>query len=474
MDYSNDKEYMDALKSSDFKKVCVLPFIHLATTTEGNARLCCKVSRHNPITDENGKPYNVNTHSIKEIWESEYMRDVRMRLLKGEQIPQCSVCWKEEETFYTEWNDSKDSKLPSKRRKENQKWNHKPDTKIQQAYKGEMLIEPKIRYFDIRLSNLCNLKCRMCWPQFSSQIAKEQQQYANTGQDTHYRDYNVPEWDTERLWQGISDNSLHIEEITFVGGEPTMHSEMYDLLEKLIATDVAKNIRLKLTTNLTNVQQRFLDMLPHFASVIVNTSLDGIGAVNNYVRHPSKWDALEANLDKLLALTTEMELAVNVTPVVQAYTIFDLGNIVKWYCTKWIDYPNKFKFTMAPDLLYDPSYLSAKLLSRDAKDRWYHEVFVPTLDWIDNLIENINDYEEEVRNNWRHFLDIRERFVNIAMYIEVMKLNDEGKLTFMAHSSTYSEDRDSLVVKLKNYTAQLDKHRGESIYDIIPDWDDLF
>ena len=62
------------------KNFCILPFIHLATTTEGTCRLCCKVSKHNVILDDNGVPYNVNTHSIDEIWNSNHYREIRHKV----------------------------------------------------------------------------------------------------------------------------------------------------------------------------------------------------------------------------------------------------------------------------------------------------------------------------------------------------------------------------------------------------------
>jgi len=171
------------------KNFCILPFIHLATTTEGHCRLCCKVSKHDVICDDNGNPYNVNTHTINEIWNSNHYTQLRQRVLNDERLPECKICWTEEETFYSAWSKDKTDELPSKRRKENQKWLHKK-TKLKDNI-SDIVSNPRIRYYDIRLSNLCNLKCRMCWPHFSSQIVKEQQQFAKQNLPTHYNDYNV-------------------------------------------------------------------------------------------------------------------------------------------------------------------------------------------------------------------------------------------------------------------------------------------
>ena len=453
------------------KNFCILPFIHLATTTEGHCRLCCKVSRHDVICDESGTPYNVNTHSIDEIWNSAHYKQIRDRVLADEQLPECSVCWREEETFYSEWSKDR-SELPSKRRKENQKWLHREKTRLQEPVET-VISNPRIRYFDIRLSNLCNLKCRMCWPQFSTQIAREQQHFANTGQATWYKDYAVPEWDTARLWQGITDNTVAVEEITFVGGEPTLHDEMYQLLEQFIEQGLSKNIRLKFTTNLTNLQQRLLDAIPHFKNVVINTSIDGVGAVNSYIRHPSDWNTVTRNLDRLSAMLADNNLSINITPVIQIYNIFDLGNLVRWYVEKWIQFPGRLYFGLDLDLLYDPSYLSARVMNRSGRELWYHTVLQPTLDWLDETVNTIETQDSSVSDYWRHIVEVKKLVVNIAKYLEVLRLDDSGKLTFMAYSSSEIENRDQLVDKLAAYTAQLDQHRTESIYDHMPFFDDV-
>jgi len=473
-DYTNDKEFTTALAKPDHKKFCVLPFTHMATTTQGNCRLCCKVSRHDLITDENGVPYNVATHSVEEIWNSKYMRDIRLKLLNDEQIPECRTCWKEEDIFADEWSERPDE-LPSKRRKENQKWLVRETTKLADDWE-DLILKPRIRYFDVRLSNLCNLKCRMCWPQFSTQIAKEQKDFAAQDLPTHYKEYDPAQWNAQQLWQGIMDNSLELEEITFVGGEPTLHSEMYELLELLVEKNLSGNIRLKITTNITNIHQKFLDLMPHFKFTEFNTSIDGVGAVNDYIRHPSKWSTIEANLDKLLALYTARpdNVSVNVTPVIQFYNVFDVGNIVRWYTEKWISIGGGHGFNIVLDLLYDPNHLSANLLSRDGKDQWYKQVFEPTHEWLYSIICDVDNMDANIQNSWRQLAKLMKRFVNLATYLEVVRWDKEqAKLVYMVYSSGEAENKPRLVEELISYTMQLDKHRREQFDRIVPNWIDL-
>ena len=443
------------------KNFCILPFIHLATTTEGTCRLCCKVSKHDVILDDTGTPYNVNTHSIDEIWNSNHYREIRRKIWEDDQkLPECSVCWREEETFYSEWHNDHRDELPSKRRKENQKWLHK-EHKLKETVQ-EIVKNPRIRYYDIRLSNLCNLKCRMCWPHFSSQIVKEQKVFAQQGLPTHYNNYDIVEWDTTRLWNSINEGIVDIEEITFVGGEPTLHDEMYELIDKLVQNNLANKIRLKLTSNLTNIQQRFLDLLHKFNKVEINGSIDGVGEVNNYIRYPSNWNTIEKNIDRLLSISN---VQLNLTPVIQIYNIMHLDRLTRWYTEKWIQEQLGSRFILSYDLLYDPNYLSAKQLNKHAKYMWHSDVYQPVIAYLDDLINSIDNQSQVVRDHWRELDKLKKRIVNIALYIEVLGFDKQNNSWSYWYSDTATPE---LSIELHNYTKQLDNHRGQNILDIFP------
>lgn len=459
--------------SESTKNFCIMPFIHLATTTEGTCRLCCKVSKFDTINRPDGTPYNVNVDSIDDIWNSQHYQDIRARVLADEQLPECKTCWREEEIYHSEWSKYKRGELPSKRRKENQKWLHKEKTKLSEPVR-DIIDIPRIRYFDIRLSNLCNLKCRMCWPHFSSQIVKEQKQFARDGLPTHYKNYDVGEWDTQQLWDGINANLVDIEEISFVGGEPTLHEEIYDLLQRLVDTGLSENIRLKFTTNLTNLQERWLQLFPSFKNIIINGSIDGVGETNDYIRHPSDWRTIEENIDRLIAIRRENFLSITLTPVIQIYNIFNVGEMIEWYVEKWLGLEYKktqLYFALDLDLLYDPNYLSVNLLNATGKSMWYHSVFAPTIKYLEDVIENIETQSQVHQDQWSNVNNIRKKLVNIAQYMEVLKFNEQDRLEFMAYSSERPNPKH--ITALQQYTRQLDKNRNQSVYEIMPNFDEM-
>ena len=456
------------------KNFCVLPFIHLATTTEGTCRLCCKVSKFDTINKPDGTPYNVNVDSIDEIWNSDHYNEIRDRVLADEELPECKTCWREEEIFRSDWSKYKKDELPSKRRIENQKWLRREKTKLTDDWQT-IVDDPQIRYFDVRLSNLCNLKCRMCWPHFSSQIVKEQKDFAKAGLPTHYKNYDVQEWDATLLWQGIENNLIALEEITFVGGEPTLHEGIDQLLDKLVSTGQSKEIRLKYTTNLTNIQPKTIEYMKHFKNTVINGSIDGVGKTNEYIRYPSDWKTIEKNIFKLINLR-RLKYAhwrgtsITLTPVIQIYNVFNIHDLVYWYVENWLNifHMSKKYFILNMDLLYDPSHLSVKRLNNAGKKHWFNTTFIPTIQYLDKIIENVDEYETDTRNYWYVLIELRKKVVNIAIYMETLEwVADDFKLIQMPDLPDTDHDK-KLAKKLADYTKQLDKHRGQDVTDIIP------
>ncbi|MCW5745754.1 MAG: SPASM domain-containing protein [Alphaproteobacteria bacterium] len=75
------------------KTFCALPFQHLCIGPEGTARVCCVA---HDLVSEHGAPMSLNIHTMDEIWNSAYMRNVRRGMLKGERISACEVCYESE------------------------------------------------------------------------------------------------------------------------------------------------------------------------------------------------------------------------------------------------------------------------------------------------------------------------------------------------------------------------------------------
>ena len=71
---------------------------------------------------------------------------------------------------------------------------------------------------------------------------------------------------------------------------------------------------------------------------------------------------------------------------------------------------------------------------------------------------------------WKEIVELRKRIVNIAQYMEVLQFDDNNQLAVIIDDVQPDPE---LIGKLKDYTFQLDKHRKQSIYDIMPHFDEI-
>ena len=246
---------------------------------------------------------------------------------------------------------------------------------------------------------------------------------------------------------------------------------MYDFLKQVTDDGSSKNIRLKITTNLTNLQERLLEYLPQFKKVTLDCSIDGVGKVQEYIRNPSDWETIDRNMNRILELNSNTIL-LNISTVVQVYNSFDLGNLVDWYIEKLTQNTSGLNnVQLMLNKLYDPNYLSMYLINKSARKEWYYDVFVPTNTKLKNIIDNIEDYDETDRWKWKEIEEVRLRILSIAKELGLVYVNSKSKKEIHNPELDWSDDIKYSEQTLKDefiaYTKQLDRHRKENIEDII-------
>lgn len=301
------------------KTFCVLPWMHMAVTTTGIMRVCCNSTPGvNHINKPDGKPYRINRDSVEEAWNSESYRSIRRQFLAGERPAICQPCFREE-----------DSGIRSPRIGWNQRWGEDREYTEDAPF--------AIRYVDLRLGNLCNLKCRMCNPHSSSMWLKDWSDgekslglYGGESElsEEEYASLQAMDWYTKpETWENIYRLADSLDEIYLTGGEPTLIEQQHLLLDYLIENDKAKNIKLKYNTNLTNVPRNLLDKWTRFREVRLNCSIDATGALNRYIRFPSDWAKIEENFKTVRSLPNS---SIQLHCTVQMYNILRLHEFIEW------------------------------------------------------------------------------------------------------------------------------------------------
>ena len=164
------------------------------------------------------------------------------------------------------------------------------------------LVMPDPRWADLRPSNLCNLKCRMCYPDNSTEVAREWAELSSPITDATL-DNSYSKDDLTRLSQRKHYELPELNKVVnlkLLGGEPTVQKEVFTILEKM---EYNEHSKVDITTNASCVTQ-FSNIEPYlkkFAQVGWCISIDGTEQEYEYVRTPAKWDRFNAAVHHLLS-----------------------------------------------------------------------------------------------------------------------------------------------------------------------------
>lgn len=407
---------------------CVLPFTHLFVDEGGQLGPCCMVETRQGNVDETGAPYHISELvSLDSAWDSTFMRNLRQDMRVGRRPPTCARCFQHE-----------DLGIRSYRQVVNERFHH-----LVAAGSGrDDDVPTSLRSADIRLGNLCNLRCRMCGPAASRGLAQETAEIQGWEPDHPYlvaardRDwYERPEF-----WDFLERYAGDLEFLHFGGGEPLLVTQKFDFLQRLAASGLAAGMRLSYITNLTVLPPRIWELWPRFESVVLTVSVDAYGELNSFIRHPSRWQSLAANLETLERDFDRLNLAnVSLNTTVQAYNVLALTELFDYtlaHCRRICPYPNL-------SLLNHPTCLSAQILPPQLKEEaarrlrsfaarklWPAAWRGPELDQFRGAIEGVvqhmmaADHQDEIAEfrRWNEVFDRHRRQSLVTVLPELAPL----------------------------------------------------
>lgn len=298
--------------------ICVLPWTSLFINNQGLVAPCCISTL--PHESTSFKISKKNAASvIPAVWNADYMRDIRVKMLGGEKPAGCSCCYQKEAVS-----------IRSFRQEENKRYRTLlAEVKKNADVKGSA--PAKIRFFHFRLGSNCNLMCRMCAPDNSKGIFREYSEVLPE-RVAEYQQYEESTWcEDDHIWEAILQHSNDAIKIAFSGGEPLLDKKHFHFLKLLIDKDIASNIMLHYSTNLTTIPDEAFSCWPYFSEVALAGSIDGVGLVNDYIRYPSRWE----HIQKTLHFIEENRKKLNITSclihsVVQAYNVMNLTELCEY------------------------------------------------------------------------------------------------------------------------------------------------
>jgi len=330
------------------EKFCVLPWVSLETSPIGTVRPCCLAD--DEITDDTGEKFNLNTANFLDIQNSQHMIKLREDFLAGKKPQTCRRCWNEERSGRT-----------SKRM-------HTLDRLKHMLPEQEWTKDAKpLMFLDLKLGNICNLKCRICGSWSSSTFASEE--LTNLGRDEdkkssyHYTMLKQGAWPRENptFWKEIDQVVDQIQYIEFTGGEPFMIQEHFDMLQGLVDRGVAGNIEIHYNTNGTQYPEDADAIWSHFKLVEIAFSIDDVGERFEYQRSNAVWKEVCRNIGWFKTLREHYSnIRLQVCTTVNVFNVYYIEEVANWIETQGFDF-------VYWNMMHDAYYFSISTLPDPAK-----------------------------------------------------------------------------------------------------------
>jgi len=333
------------------KTICMLPWVSIEASPMGTTRPCCMA--HDEITDENGEKYDLNKTDLETAYHSQYMQQLRRQFRAGEKPATCNRCWEEEAAG----RDSKriHSQVRLKELYKQVDWeNNDPD---------------QLWFVDLKLGNICNLKCRICGSWSSSKWAEEELAYMpdlkDKKQHIAYQWLHQGAWPrkTETFWDNMKSLLPNIKYFEFTGGEPWMIEEHWDLLQYAVDQGYSKNIDIHYNTNATQDPLPHAELWHQFGRVDIAFSIDNVGDRFEYERYGANWQRANEIVDEVHTLrdgygsniTTQLCFTINIQ------NVYYLDELLAWADTKGF---GSIYFNM----MHSPDHMSIQQMTPAAQE----------------------------------------------------------------------------------------------------------
>ena len=283
------------------KTFCIYPWIHLHAYPTGEAYPCCHAEMKPGIVG------NCRTNTLAEIWQDKPMQQLRADMLSETPHAACTRCYEQEESGFF-----------SGRKSANKHHGHHIKKLDQNPF--------EMTYWDIRFSNLCNLKCRSCGHIFSSQWYQDQAKLAGGDWKARNSVLNYAGRTETDMWEQLIPHLDHVEQIYFAGGEPLLMEEHYRILEELVKRG-RFDVRLIYNTNFTHTDLKGRSVFEYwkqFASVAVGASLDDQHDRAAYIRKGTDWHQVIANRAEMIQVCPYVDFYISPTlSIMNAMTLPD-------------------------------------------------------------------------------------------------------------------------------------------------------
>lgn len=337
---------------------CSSPWIHVRLRYDGSFRVC-RWSK-DPSTE-----YNILTHRIRDFYNSNHMRDLRMELLDGVRPKGCASCY---------YEDSFD-KLSGRRRQLLKSAVSLDDFDIsmrssphyemwKNSYENIGHSEYQPVDLQIDLGNICNSACIMCGPESSSRLETEHSKLNRLEPDLFEKPRSYRSWtrDPAAVERFVTEIKAldRLGYIHFLGGETLYDPAFYAICDQLIAAELADKIIVGTTTNGTIYDERIERYIREFKQFHLGISIESVTDLNDYVRWPGKISSILPNIDRFCALRADSRLFISMRITPNIFTAYELGSMIEFLLDKQV-------IAESCNILHSPPMLRIELMPNDIR-----------------------------------------------------------------------------------------------------------
>jgi MoaA/NifB/PqqE/SkfB family radical SAM enzyme len=394
---------------------CMHPFTGLATRSDGAVMACC---RSHPVG-------NIQEQTLEEIWNNDTMKRIRKQVLNNDRPSECAPCFNLEDQGVESLRQRHIAGVIPEARV-----NLYPDAL--DALDEDYSMPFEIPTMEIKLNNLCNLKCRMCHPMDSTSwndYKEVEEFYVKEGNFMveEIRKLNLMKKpyldkfdDNPNWWNSFEKLLPYFRRVEFAGGEPLMDPQHYRILDML--APYGENIELKYATNGTTTGikggRTIHDYWPKFKSVAVNVSIDGIHDVYEYIRGNGKFSEVEENVKVFKSFPNVSRVVGAFT--VQANNILQICDVIDYFLNDMgiIFYSHRVNYPMSLSAQVLPPELKKKVVSdlEDMKEKVLNYKLVQENDLLKKVTlqqiqDNINFLQSKCMydTHWQDCIEFNKR-----------------------------------------------------------------
>lgn len=396
---------MKRIKPSEGNKTfCMAPWTHTYLSPQMERRLCCS-SRE---SSENFKQYidtidlkghndKLNLTTLEEHWNSDYMKSVRLKLLAGEEIPQCAVC--------------NDKLLNEQVYRQHFNWYYKD--KMDQVFESTDetgATTMKVESFDYRFSNLCNFSCRMCGDMLSSSWETENKKHGK-GDYENYRIWGRK--DIKAQLEKFHDQEIvkefqkaveekRITEFYWCGGEPLMWKIHWTAMKRVVELGYADKVLARYNSNMSRInyygENLFDDVLSHFPKWQICASIDGTGEIGEYIRTGLKYKEWLSHMKYGLHTIKSPQQRIQLDLTITLPGLFDLENMVHLSNELNIELLTKQVFNFSNDNAMAPLFMPYDIMSEMIDDVRNKTIKYQNKN-LNNFFGQLDEMQRQKRNN---------------------------------------------------------------------------